>query len=121
MWKRGPKVSSVNIGLSSAFREKEAMTAWTKDVHRVIAWQIRQTHWQDWLALAKNVRAATKVCHAVFFVHGMHASIGNNVAVCAFVPSVERPCIGKMESELREKLGLRDALPQSCSGVPAYS
>ena len=81
MRKSGSKVGSINIGLSCAFGEKESVAARTKDVYCVIPRQVRQTHWQYRLALTKDVGAATKVCHAVLFIHGVHTPIRNNVAV----------------------------------------
>jgi hypothetical protein len=83
------KIRAVNIGLSCRLGKVQAVTSRTKHINRVVAGQIGQSDGQHWLTLTKNVGTTTKMAHAVFFVHGVHAPIGDNVPGFFFFLSLE--------------------------------
>ena len=81
MGKGCTKVGAVDIGLSGRLWKEESMTPWTKDIDSVISGQIGQPHGQDWLSLTKDVGAPTEMRQSILFVHGVHATVRNNVPV----------------------------------------
>lgn len=81
MRERRPKVGTIDICLARAFWEEKSMASWTKYVDRVVSRKIRKSNRKDGLSLAKYTRATSKGCRSIFLVHGMHASVGNNITV----------------------------------------
>jgi hypothetical protein len=78
---RRSEIGPINVGLSRALGKKESVTPWTKDVDCEIARQIGQTDGKHGLALTEYVWTAAKMCHSILFIHGMHASIRNDITV----------------------------------------
>jgi hypothetical protein len=74
------KVGTVNVSLSSAFGEEQAVASWAEYVDGVISRQIGQAHRQDRLTLTKNSWTSPKGRCSIFFIHGVHPSIRNNIA-----------------------------------------
>ena len=81
MGERCSKVGSINIGLPGGFGEEETMATRTEHINGIIPGQIRESHWQNGLPLAKHSRTASKRSRPVLFIHGMHTTICQNVAV----------------------------------------
>jgi hypothetical protein len=78
---RCSKVCTIDIGLPRAFRKKQTMATGTKDINGVVSRQIGQAHWQYGLTLTKDTWTAPKVGIAIFFIHGVHSSVGDNVTL----------------------------------------
>ena len=74
------EVCTINVGLSCALWEEEAVATRTKHIDCVVSGQVGQPNGKDRLALTKDVWASTKRCRPVLFVHGMHSSACDDVS-----------------------------------------
>jgi hypothetical protein len=84
VWKCRSKIGSIDIGLPCTLWKKETMTTGTKYINGIVSWQIRQSHWQHWLTLTKDLWTSPKRCCTILFIHCVHSSIRH------YIPSVNQ-------------------------------
>ena len=81
------------------------MASWTENVHCVVSGQIRQSYRKHRLSLTKDVGASSESSGSILFVHGMHSSIGDNVAVIDDIGETVLPKIADVVEEFEMNTG----------------
>ena len=74
------EVRSVDVGLTGGLGVEEIVAFGAEDVDGVVAGEVGEAAGEDRLTLAEDPGAAPEGSELVFFVHGVHPAVGDDIS-----------------------------------------